>query len=133
MHFLISDRRQRGNDHVKAIEPRPALDVVIPHRAEGNNQHQESADLSQVAQRWHERSAGSDSWPVISKNIYGFGKSLSTDHWPLITSFRHTTIKQNDPPRSAEGRCYKINISACHRRHGAGVDPSARSRCTLLC
>jgi len=53
MHFLIANGGQGGDDHVEAVEPRPAFDVVISGGANRHDQHEKRADFAKVAEGGH--------------------------------------------------------------------------------
>src|SRR4051812_25238832 len=107
MHFLISDGSQRRDHHVEAVKPWPAFDEVISGGANCHDQQQKNADLSQMAEGVHDSRWSS----VVGRQPLVVGQ----EHVPAAawTSQRPptsddplgpTTIKQNGPPRSAEGR-----------------------------
>ena len=90
MHLLISDGGQGRHHHVEAIEPRPALDVVIARRANRHYQQQERADSSEIAEGFHENSLGGDQCLVASENrLVGMFLFPATDHWSLTTFSTH--------------------------------------------
>src|SRR5215468_5423922 len=53
MRLLIANRRQRRDDHVEAVKPRPALDVVKPRRSHGDHKKQSTRKKTKVAKSPH--------------------------------------------------------------------------------
>src|ERR1041385_2164328 len=83
MHLLVSDRRQRGHDHVEAVEPRPAFNEMKSRRADRNNANQRDTDKPKIANDLH-----SSRW------------SLVVGRWQIQKGQRPTTdYKTKGPPR----------------------------------
>ena len=61
---LISDGGQGGDDHVEAIEPRPALDIVKAQRADANHEGQRGREEFKIAESPHGSVPGGTGNPV---------------------------------------------------------------------
>src|SRR6516225_4231210 len=124
MHFLISDGGQCRDHHVEAIEPRPALDEVISRRADGNNQHQESTDISQVAKGWHgvvqtrvaTAALAVPAWATPHRSEQTMNDKRLT---PLFPTHDYKTKR---PSAQCGGPLAQKSTSVCQRRYRAGVD-----------
>ncbi len=62
MYFLISNGGQGRDHHVEAVEPRPALDVVVASGANQHHHHEEYADFPEMTKCWHRKSGISGQW-----------------------------------------------------------------------
>src|SRR5579863_2635436 len=53
MHFLVSDGSQRRDDHVEAVEPGPALNVMIAGSTNRHDEQKKRANGSEIAEGFH--------------------------------------------------------------------------------
>src|SRR5437899_3208008 len=56
MDLLIADGRERGDDHVKAVEPRPPFDVMKPRHADESHYDECDCNQLEVSEDAHELS-----------------------------------------------------------------------------
>src|SRR5581483_984820 len=75
MHFLVSNSRERGHDHVEPVKPRPALDEVKSGRADENDSQERQPDRTKIAKSFHKYGRWS---PVVGK--ISFGQRPTTDY-----------------------------------------------------
>src|SRR5690348_4223766 len=136
MNFLIADGRKRGDDHIKAIEPRPAFDVMKSRHADERQHTQRDCDEFKVAEDFHEElsalSFQPSAYPFASKG--GRKSRVARARAPVPPNAKFVTWGRGRPRPCRLRADSRWLIQSAMVGIGLGVGAGEAFRaCTLLC
>src|SRR6266496_3790185 len=128
MHFLITNGRKGSYDHVEAVEPGPALDVVKARHADDGQHDQCDRDELQVAEDAHGPSL-----------VVGWRPSATKPAWPpamISLRLRRSARKDSTGPSRVQRKADQMALTTifsppcwAHSSRTRAPEPCCASRC----